>query len=167
MSAELAPNRVVPWFTAECYPGRLAAGRASPALPDERSPDSPDWLGPTRARLVVDVAGIRVVPIAGPTWERDWDSVSVLWTPDRTECVDGRAVVLAVLTGDGELARLVVPTREPRRFELDVRAVARATGTAPSALDRGPHLAVVAGAVVLLGGLVAVLLLAAGHVIRW
>jgi hypothetical protein len=116
---------------------------------------------------VVDRAGVRVIPAAGPGWARDWDAISVLWVPDRTDSADGPAVVLAVLTADGELARLVVPTQEPRRLEADVRAVARATGTTPGTMDRGPHLAVVAGAVLVLGGLVAVLLLAAGHVLGW
>jgi hypothetical protein len=117
-------------------------------------------------RLVADPAGLRVAGPGGTTrWTAGWDDVAALWAPDRR----GRpgeppAVVVAVLTTDGVLRQVEVPTSQPRAVERAVRAVARATRTGPAALDAGPHLVVVVVVVVAVLAALAYLLVAAHRV---
>lgn len=119
-------------------------------------------------RLALDEDGVRVTrPDGSEVWSAPWGEVLELAPSGQASLPDGgRGVELTVRSTSGVAHRLVAPSDDPDELEQRITTVAERHGVAPTSPDR-PAPALLVGAVLLAtGAVVAVLLLAAGHVIH-
>jgi len=100
-------------------------------------------------------------------WSTPWENVAELATPERSKLPDGEDGVVLVVTPHQERAhRFVVPSESPPSLEATLESVARRHGVAADPPERTLPAYIVAGAVVVVAGTVAILLLAAGHIVH-
>ncbi|MHB1583634.1 MAG: hypothetical protein ACYCU7_11460 [Acidimicrobiales bacterium] len=119
-------------------------------------------------RLSLDEDGVRVArPDGSEVWGTPWDGVLELAAAGHASLPDGRrGLELTVRSTSGAPHRFVAPSDDPGVLEERIGTLAARHGVAPASADR-PAPALLVGAVLLAtAAVVAVLLLAAGHVIH-
>ncbi len=101
-----------------------------------------------------------------PVWACGWDEVCELSTPERAQLPEGgHGVVVVIATIDGRSHRFVVPATQPGSLEASLNSLARRHNVSPESPERSRPVFVVIGALVILAGALAVLLLSAGHIV--
>jgi hypothetical protein len=119
-------------------------------------------------RLELDESGVLLQKAQGdPVWQVGWSQVTALSTPERSELPNSaRGVVLELTTTEPRTHRFVVPAGKPAAIEAALNSLATSKGVRTKDADQKvPALT----ALLVLGatsGVIALLLLAAGHVIN-
>jgi hypothetical protein len=127
--------------------------------------------GPTAVpglQLALDEAGVTLAKGDGTAvWSAPWDEIAELAWPERSKLPDGDSGVVVVITTRQQRAhRFVVPAAQPAALEAALDSLARRHQVAPPAVEHAQPAPLVIGAIAVAAVVIAVLLLAAGHIIH-
>jgi hypothetical protein len=119
-------------------------------------------------RLSLDEDGVAVAgPDGSEVWGAPWSGIVELAAPGHASLPDGgRGLELTVRSTSGVAHRFVAPSDDPGVLEERIGALATRHGVAPASADRPAPALLVAAVLIATAAVVAVLLLAAGHVIH-